>query len=60
MRDYLAKMNGGDEDKIRERLAEQFQAGASHVSIIPLNPRGGARPDERVIEALAPLRSTVS
>ena len=44
----------GDEDKIRGRLAEQFQAGASHVSIIPLNPRGGARPDERAIEALAP------
>ncbi len=44
----------GDEDKIRQRLAEQIQAGASHVSIIPLNPRGGARPDERAIEALAP------
>jgi probable F420-dependent oxidoreductase len=44
----------GSEDRIRERLAEQFQAGASHVSILPLNPRREARPDERVMEALAP------
>ncbi len=44
----------GDEAKIRARLAEQFQAGASHVSIVPLNPRGGPRPDERTLEALAP------
>ena len=44
----------GDEDRLRERIADQFKVGATHVSILPLNPRGEARPDERVIEALAP------
>ncbi|HEV8715759.1 MAG TPA: TIGR03620 family F420-dependent LLM class oxidoreductase [Candidatus Binatia bacterium] len=44
----------GNEDKLRERIADQFKVGATHVCILPLNPRGEARPDERVIEALAP------
>ncbi len=44
----------GDERKIRERIADQFKAGATHVCMIPLDPRGGVRPDERAIEALAP------
>jgi len=44
----------GSEDKLRKRIADQFTAGATHVCILPLNPRGEARPDERVIEALAP------
>ncbi|MBI3800942.1 MAG: TIGR03620 family F420-dependent LLM class oxidoreductase [Deltaproteobacteria bacterium] len=44
----------GSEDQLRERIADQFKVGATHVSILPLNPRGEARPDERVIAALAP------
>lgn len=44
----------GDEGKIRGRIAEQFTAGATHVCMIPLDPHGGVRPDERAIEALAP------
>jgi alkanesulfonate monooxygenase SsuD/methylene tetrahydromethanopterin reductase-like flavin-dependent oxidoreductase (luciferase family) len=44
----------GSEDNLRERIADQFKVGATHVCILPLNPRGEARPDERVIAALAP------
>jgi len=44
----------GDERTIRDRLADQFKAGATHVCMIPLNPRGGVHPDERAIDALAP------
>ena len=44
----------GNEEKIRERIAAQFKAGATHVCLLPLNPRGEARPDERAITALAP------
>lgn len=43
----------GDENEIRRRIADQLKAGATHVSMIPLDPRGGARPDQRAIEALA-------
>ena len=43
----------GGEDKIRERIADQFKAGATHVAMIPLDPRGGRGPDRRAIEALA-------
>jgi probable F420-dependent oxidoreductase len=43
----------GDEGEIRQRLADQFKAGATHVAMIPLDPRGGKRPDRRAIEALA-------
>jgi probable F420-dependent oxidoreductase len=44
----------GSENQLRDRIADQFKVGATHVSILPLNPRGEARPDERVIAALAP------
>ena len=44
----------GNEGKLQERIAAQFNAGATHVCILPLNPSGKAHPDERVIEALAP------
>ena len=44
----------GSEDQLRERIADQFKVGATNVCILPLNPRGEARPDERVIAALAP------
>jgi hypothetical protein len=44
----------GSEDEIRRRIADQFQAGATHVAMIPLDPRGGKGPDRVAIEALAP------
>jgi len=44
----------GDERRIRQRIADQFDAGATHVCMLPLNPRGGRRPDENAIDALAP------
>ena len=44
----------GDEGRIRQRIADQFEAGATHVCMIPVNPRGGRRPDERAIDALTP------
>lgn len=44
----------GDETKIRAHVDKQFAAGATHVSILPLPPGGGVRPDERALGALAP------
>lgn len=44
----------GNEEKLQLHLAKQLTAGATHVSILPLHPEGGLRPDERAIEALAP------
>jgi probable F420-dependent oxidoreductase len=44
----------GSEDVVRARLAAHRAAGADHVCILPLGPEGSLRPDDRVIEALAP------
>jgi probable F420-dependent oxidoreductase len=58
----------GDEQAIRDRVAAQYKAGATHVCITALRPegsagawslasggnRGGATPEERALEALAP------
>src|SRR5215510_13827040 len=41
---------------LRERIDTQFNAGATHVCIVPRNPAGGALPHDRAIEALAPRR----
>ena len=46
----------GSEEVLRARLAAHRAAGASHVCILPLGLDGSLRPDERVIEALAPRR----
>jgi probable F420-dependent oxidoreductase len=46
----------GTEDALRERLAAHRAAGANHVCILPLGSEGSLRPDDRVIEALAPSR----
>ncbi|MBI3247841.1 MAG: TIGR03620 family F420-dependent LLM class oxidoreductase [Deltaproteobacteria bacterium] len=46
----------GSEDQLRERIANQFKVGATHVSILPLRSDGKPGPDERVIEVLAPAR----
>ena len=44
----------GTESQIAARLKEHIDAGASRVCIQPLNPDGSARPDERILKALAP------
>lgn len=47
----------GNEEKIQLHIAKQLTAGATHVSILPLHPDGGLRPDERAIEAFAPVQA---
>lgn len=44
----------GDEDAIRRRIQEHFDAGASHVCIQPLHPDGKPIPHREVLELLAP------
>lgn len=44
----------GDADTIRERIEAYYQAGATHVCIMPLSSTGGLNPDERTLAALAP------
>ena len=44
----------GDADTIRKRIDAYYQAGATHVCIMPLSSDGGMNPDERALEALAP------
>ncbi len=44
----------GTEDRIRGRIRAHFDAGADHVCIEPVNPRGAAAPDWAAMETLAP------
>ena len=45
----------GDEQAIRDRVAAQYKAGATHVCVTPVRSDGNARePDTRTLEALAP------
>jgi len=44
----------GDEAKLRSCLEAHLKAGANQVVISPLSSAGGHRPEERVLEALAP------
>ena len=44
----------GDAAKIRESIAAYYEAGASHVCLMPLCSEGGMNPDKRAIEVLAP------
>jgi probable F420-dependent oxidoreductase len=44
----------GNEKQITARVQAHLDAGASHVCIQPLHPDGQPRPDERILEALAP------
>jgi hypothetical protein len=46
----------GGEAAIRARIAEHWAAGADHVCVQPISPRGGSDVDERVLELLAPAR----
>jgi probable F420-dependent oxidoreductase len=44
----------GDERRLRDCLEAHLRAGANQVIISPLSSAGGLRPDERLLEALAP------
>jgi probable F420-dependent oxidoreductase len=44
----------GDERKLRERIDAHYQAGATHVCVLALNPAGGMSPDRQALEALSP------
>lgn len=44
----------GDEDAIRARIQEHWDAGADHVCIQPIGPQGSREVDERVLNLLAP------
>ncbi|HEY8493749.1 MAG TPA: LLM class F420-dependent oxidoreductase [Myxococcota bacterium] len=46
----------GDEDAIRRRVREHFDAGADHVCIQPLHPEGQPVPHREVLELLAPAK----
>jgi probable F420-dependent oxidoreductase len=46
----------GDENKLRERVEAHYKGGATHVCVLPLRSDGIFRPDERVLEALAPSK----
>lgn len=46
----------GGENKLRERVEAHYKAGATHVCVLPLRSDGIYRPDERVLEALAPSK----
>ena len=47
----------GDEDSIRQRIQAHWDAGADHVCIQALTNDGERRPDEKLLELLAPARS---
>jgi probable F420-dependent oxidoreductase len=51
-----ANVAWGTEQAIRRRIQEHWDAGADHVCIQSINPDGSRRPDERVLELLAPGR----
>ncbi|HUO04923.1 MAG TPA: TIGR03620 family F420-dependent LLM class oxidoreductase [Candidatus Binataceae bacterium] len=44
----------GSEDKIRTRIEEHLNAGATHVCFLPIRADGVPLPDLRAVEALAP------
>jgi len=44
----------GDAATLHHRIEAHYEAGATHVCVLPLSPDGGLIPDLRVLEALAP------
>jgi len=44
----------GDENAIRRRVQQHWDAGADHVCIQPLSAEGGRAIDERIVKLLAP------
>jgi len=47
----------GSPEALRARIAAYYAAGATQVCILPLQSNGDRAPDERALEALAPVRS---
>ena len=52
-----ANIAWGDEARIRKHIQAHWDAGADHVCIQPLHPDGSRKPDERILDALAPART---
>ena len=49
----------GDEEAIRRRIRQHWDAGADHVCIQPISPQGSREPiGEPVLDLLAPVRRT--
>ncbi len=46
----------GDENRIRDRIQAHWNAGATHVCILPIRSDNESLPDLRVMEALAPAK----
>ena len=46
----------GGENNLSERVKAHYNAGTTHVCVLPLRSDGSFRPDERVLEALAPSK----
>jgi probable F420-dependent oxidoreductase len=44
----------GDENAIRKRIQQHWDAGADHVCIQSISPDGSRKPDEKVLALLAP------
>jgi hypothetical protein len=44
----------GDENRLRERIQAHYQAGATHVCILPLRSDKRPQPDETTLDVLAP------
>lgn len=44
----------GDEAALRDRIEAHYEAGATHVCVLPLSVSGSLLPDLRALEALAP------
>ena len=44
----------GDDKMIRERIDQQLAAGADHVCLHPVSAESSGKPDERLLELLAP------
>jgi probable F420-dependent oxidoreductase len=51
-----ANVAWGDEKAIRTRIEQHWDAGADHVCIQTIRPDGARRPDERLLELLAPAQ----
>jgi len=49
-----ANVAWGNEEAIRRRIQEHWDAGADHVCVQSISPDGSRRPDEKVLSLLAP------
>lgn len=49
-----ANVAWGNEEAIRRRIGEHWDAGADHVCVQSISPDGSRRPDEKILALLAP------